>query len=62
MMRTLGHDPTAQELKELIEMVDESGTGDVQFSEFLKLWRIFINHFNHADRLMTLRRKSSQVL
>ena len=62
IMRTLGHEPTPTELQELIAKVDESGSGDVEFNEFVKLWRIFIHRFNQADRLVMLRRKASQVI
>jgi Ca2+-binding EF-hand superfamily protein len=37
VMKTLGQNPTADEIKQMIHEIDEDGDGNVDFDEFLLL-------------------------
>ena len=40
VMRSLGQNPTKEELEEMINIVDSDGNGNVDFGEFLDLMAI----------------------
>lgn len=39
LMRTLGHNPTDQELEDMINEVDSTGKGKIDFNDFLKMMK-----------------------
>merc|ERR1719197_2066562 len=51
-MRALGFEPKDEEIKAMMSSVDESGDGDIDFSEFLKLMtEKILNHDPQEDML-----------
>lgn len=44
MFQTLGYEATAEEIAELIQMVDTDGNGVLDFDEFVALMDIFLQH------------------
>lgn len=51
VIRSLGHDPTKQELQNMIMEVDVDGNGTIEFDEFLSV----------MDRKMTVRQKKKKT-
>merc|ERR1712107_105401 len=70
VMRAMGFRPTPEELTELIEEIDEDGSGAIEFPEFAQLCAKFLvedpdpetmrlNSNKHSDSLTRRRRDSS---
>ena len=51
-MRSLGQNPTENELKELVEEVDANRNGTIEFDEFLELMAEKMKNFDTDEELM----------
>ena len=61
ILKSLGQLMTKKEVQELFDSMDDDGGGSIDFDEFKDLWEGIISRVREQDRLITLRRKSSQV-
>lgn len=52
VMRSLGQNPTEDELKTMIQEVDEDGSGTIDFKEFLGLMAKKMQEFDSEDDLL----------
>lgn len=59
ILKSLGQIVSKQEVQKLFDSMDDDGSGSIEFEEFMLLWENILRKVREQDRLITLRRKSS---
>ena len=59
ILKSLGQVVSEEECHKLFYSMDDDKSGSIEFEEFMKLWGIILLRVREQDRLITLRRKSS---
>ncbi|GMH50206.1 hypothetical protein TL16_g00716 [Triparma laevis f. inornata] len=60
ILKSLGQIMTKKEVQELFDSMDDDGSNSIEFEEFQELWEGILKRVMEQDRLITLRRKSTQ--
>jgi len=59
ILKSLGQVMSPQDVQKLFDQMDDDGSGNIEFEEFMELWEEILLKVREQDRLITLRRKSS---
>jgi hypothetical protein len=60
ILTTIGLHPSKIELERMIAAVDDENNGEVEFDEFLHLWEDIAWQHKYKNRMIQLRRKSTE--
>lgn len=60
LLKTVGLHPSDEVLQKMIDEADDDHTGHVEFDEFLKLWEHIVWEFKWSNRVVELRRRSTE--